>query len=719
MLLSLSNSRVMVGSRVRRNFVLAAAIFAVCFLFNASSNVYAATFTVNSMTDANDAAAGNGVCETAAGNGICTLRAAITEANALAGADIITLPAGTYTQTLVGVEDANVSGDLDITSNITINGAGSGTTFIEAATAPGTAVERVIHFPASNVTAVFNDVTIRNGRQATATFGGGVRVNNAGDNVTFNNCVIRDNFSGFGGGGIVINNATASVTLNNTTVTGNTADSSTSTNPALGGGIFLNAAGATLTATDSTISNNTATSTTSGGAAGAGIRNVGNVTLIRTTVSGNVASASAGSASGGGIENSATGGTTTLTGSTVSGNTATSSSTFNSFGGGIALFAGTFTLTDSVVSGNTANVKGTGNGFAGGIYNQQSTLNLTNSTVSGNSSTIHAGIRAIAGGTAATTNITRSAIVNNTAIGEGGGIVNFSVGAAAAVVTINNSTVGGNMTGGSAGGVENVATSTGNATVNINYSTVAGNAANTDNTGADGGGGLINFANTMTGVPSINLTNSIVADNTIGTGGTGPDIAGVITSGGYNHVENTTGGTFAVIVGDVTGTDPGLLPLALNGGTTLNYKPAVGSPVLDTIPTGTSGCGVAPFDVDQRGFMRPTDSNNDMVPACEKGSVEVLTPTAAMASISGRVLESAGSKRGLANAGITMTDAAGVTRRARTNAFGYFQLADVATGQTYIFDVSAKRYQFQSQVVNVNNDLEDLTFTPLYRRAVK
>jgi CSLREA domain-containing protein len=32
----------------------------------------------------------NGVCETGAGKGICTLRAAIQEANALAGDDIIT-----------------------------------------------------------------------------------------------------------------------------------------------------------------------------------------------------------------------------------------------------------------------------------------------------------------------------------------------------------------------------------------------------------------------------------------------------------------------------------------------------------------------------------------------------------------------------------------------------------------------------------------------------
>lgn len=52
--------------------------------------VSGATFTVNSAENSTDVNLGDGVCETAAGNGICTLRAAIQETNALAGADTIT-----------------------------------------------------------------------------------------------------------------------------------------------------------------------------------------------------------------------------------------------------------------------------------------------------------------------------------------------------------------------------------------------------------------------------------------------------------------------------------------------------------------------------------------------------------------------------------------------------------------------------------------------------
>jgi CSLREA domain-containing protein len=74
----------------------------------------AAVFTVNSPSDVVDANRGNGVCETAAGNGVCTLRAAIQEANALAGADQIILPPNTYLLAIVS--------ELGISDSVTITG---------------------------------------------------------------------------------------------------------------------------------------------------------------------------------------------------------------------------------------------------------------------------------------------------------------------------------------------------------------------------------------------------------------------------------------------------------------------------------------------------------------------------------------------------------------------------------------------------------------------
>ncbi len=65
-----------------------------------AQSVLADTFTVNSNGDGHDVTPGNGICETAFGNGTCTLRAAIEEANALGGANTITVPAMTITLTL-------------------------------------------------------------------------------------------------------------------------------------------------------------------------------------------------------------------------------------------------------------------------------------------------------------------------------------------------------------------------------------------------------------------------------------------------------------------------------------------------------------------------------------------------------------------------------------------------------------------------------------------
>src|SRR5574340_707697 len=73
---------------------------AVAALLAVAPAANGATFAVNSTADAVDVNPGDGVCATAAGT--CTLRAAIQEANALAGADTIVLPAGTFTITIPG-----------------------------------------------------------------------------------------------------------------------------------------------------------------------------------------------------------------------------------------------------------------------------------------------------------------------------------------------------------------------------------------------------------------------------------------------------------------------------------------------------------------------------------------------------------------------------------------------------------------------------------------
>src|SRR3990170_9146569 len=97
-------------------------------------------FTVNDFRDAGDANPGDGLCLSTLGGSTCTLRAAIDQTNASLGLDTITLPVGTYVLTIAGIDDeGNVSGDLDITDDLTLTGAGAGLTIIN-----GGALDRVL-----------------------------------------------------------------------------------------------------------------------------------------------------------------------------------------------------------------------------------------------------------------------------------------------------------------------------------------------------------------------------------------------------------------------------------------------------------------------------------------------------------------------------------------------------------------------------------------------
>jgi hypothetical protein len=93
----------------------------------------------------------------------------------------------------------------------------------------------------------------------------------------------------------------------------------------------------------------------------------------------------------------------------------------------------------------------------------------------------------------------------------------------------------------------------------------------------------------------------------------------------------------------------------------------------------------------------------------DKGAFESSSPTAASVSISGRVMAG---KQGLSRATVYLTDQKGETRTARTNSFGYFRFEEVEVGETYIINVSSKRYQFNPQVVTLTEEINELNFTP-------
>ena len=88
--------------------------------------------------------------------------------------------------------------------------------------------------------------------------------------------------------------------------------------------------------------------------------------------------------------------------------------------------------------------------------------------------------------------------------------------------------------------------------------------------------------------------------------------------------------------------------------------------------------------------------------------------TAAGANIAGRILSAAG--RAVSGAQVTLTDGNGNTFTARTNVFGYYRLADLPAGGTYIAAVRHKNYRFTPQVINLTDNLDGINFVayPIY-----
>ncbi len=262
------------GTHLReRPIVLSVALFLLLTLLVIvpASPARAATFAVDSTADV--AAVGdptNGDCDD---GGTCTLRAAVQEANGTAGADVITLAAATYTLSLSGTpEDVAATGDLDITSNVTINGAPGGTT-IDA-----NSIDRVFHV-LSGGSLTLKDVTITGGAAAT---GAGIRVN-AGATLTINNSTLTGNTATGHGGAIY---AAGDVTADLVTISGNSAG----TTAGDGGGLY--SAGGTHTLDSTTVAFNDADN--GGGLA----QSAGTVTIGHTILSNNSATTSGNQCSG-------------------------------------------------------------------------------------------------------------------------------------------------------------------------------------------------------------------------------------------------------------------------------------------------------------------------------------------------------------------------------------------------------------------------------------
>ncbi|MFC1588876.1 choice-of-anchor Q domain-containing protein [Pseudomonadota bacterium] len=603
---------------IKRSGGIITSSLSVCGLWLAAATlpVFAADFTVNDLTDAVDLNPGDGVCEVTDATSDCTLRAAIMETNALAGADTITVPAGTIELTLTGVDevcdgygctpvitsDASM-GDLDINDDLTITGAGADLTTVQWAAAAAdddpTTGDRIFHVAvALGDTDGFDSVVIQDLAVANGEVG-------LVPTVAADVCIDD------GEGTLIYTPAN----LNDYDIfdyeigDSNCADNTIKIDQfrRMGGAIAFGAGYAIVTYEQAIHGPDAG----GGGGGGADMGpfpggkpgeeeggTIAGVTLNRVAVIGSWAGAD-----GGGLYSAVP---ATLNQVAISGNTS------NANGGGI--------YNDAVLSMSGS--------LVGKLFDADSLVlypELANPNVGENG-----------GGMFDTgahiTSIVGSAINGNEAIG-GGGIA----GRAGITINIDNSTISGNTGTDVGGGI------TTNGTVNLQNVTVANNVATTDAPG--GGGGLNSF-----GGGTYDFNNTVLFNNQVSgrddplancgcSGGSASCPDGVMNSGFYN-IEDGDSCDLSIVTGtDLANTDPLLSALADNGGLTETHALASDSPAVDqgfqVLCTQLESEAWGAFDQRGADFARSLDGNRDGVKVCDMGAYEYVRPRSSGSSSGG------------------------------------------------------------------------------------
>lgn len=186
------------------------------FLLLLSQSVYADVYTVTKTQDTND-----GICDDD-----CSFREAIIASNNHTGHDTITLPSGTYRQTISGKNEVDsAKGSWDVKDDLTINGSGRDSTIID-----GSGDDLVLYLDpfSDNITITITALTVQGGDSV---YGGGIS-NNA--TLTLEDVRVSDNTANNGGG--LLN--TGVLTLQNTFFINNHAVSDGETSKGFGGAIY-------------------------------------------------------------------------------------------------------------------------------------------------------------------------------------------------------------------------------------------------------------------------------------------------------------------------------------------------------------------------------------------------------------------------------------------------------------------------------------------------
>lgn len=190
------------------------AVLALCAALVTAAPAVAATFTVTKAADTLD-----GACDAD-----CSLREAVTAANLDAIQDVVVLPAGTLrlerSQGAMTLEDANVYGDVDVTGDLVIRGAGAGATTIRSALFSSTP-DRVLDLVGAGIDLQLSDLVVSGG--VGEYYGGGIRSADDGT-LALERVVVRENRAqgaaafGYGGG---IYKSSGQLTVRDSAIYGN------------------------------------------------------------------------------------------------------------------------------------------------------------------------------------------------------------------------------------------------------------------------------------------------------------------------------------------------------------------------------------------------------------------------------------------------------------------------------------------------------------------
>jgi predicted outer membrane repeat protein len=521
-----------------------------------------------------------------ADSGPGTLRQAILDANANAGADTIDFALGGGPHTI-----SLSSGTLGIRDSVTITGPGADLLTVRRDSGGDYGIFNINGGPDLIAHVTLDGMTITNGAGPS-----GGAVTNFGTTI-IQNCVLRDNHTTFGGGAIVNTRSEYQFFPNFMSIS----NSVLRNNSAGLGGAILNEGVSVSVTNGSVLSNNSATT------GGAIYSSIGQVGILDSTVIGNVASDK-----GGAIYGEFSAGIFAGYNSLITGNSAHSGGAI--FGG----FEAYVSIHEATFSGNTAAAEGgavstdgatslvsngatfTGNvanGAGGGAVAIRDTGEhlLLNTTFTANEAPAGAGgavLVTAGGGTVWLSTLTQNAATNGGAVASTGGdalvldstlTANHASGdggalyaADSGMITVKGSLVQQNNADGSGGalaaagsGAASVVNSTltanhadtsggavagvAGASLSVRNATIVGNDA-----GVEGGGAWSDTA-------AAGAVSTIVAGNIAPLGA---DVAGSFADTGYNFIGTRDG-------------DPMLGPLADNGGATLTMALLDGSPCIN------------------------------------------------------------------------------------------------------------------------------------------